>query len=29
LGVIHISQYGDHFGAQMLQLYYDIVNKLI
>jgi hypothetical protein len=29
LGIIHISQDGDHFGAQMLQLYYDIVNKLM
>jgi len=29
LGIIHISQQGDHFGAQMLQLYYDIVNKLM
>jgi len=29
LEIIHISQQGDHFGAQMLQLYYDIVNSLM
>lgn len=29
LSIIHISQQGDHFGAQMLQLYYDIVNNLM
>ena len=29
LGIIHISQQGDHIGAQMLQLYYDIVSKLM
>lgn len=29
LGIIHISQQGDHMGAQMLQLYYDIVSKLM
>lgn len=29
LEIIHISQQGDHFGAQMLQLYYDIVNRLM
>lgn len=29
LSIIRISQDGDHFGAQMLQLYYDIVNKLM
>lgn len=29
LGIIHVSQQGDHFGAQMLQLYYDIVNQLM
>jgi hypothetical protein len=29
LNIIRISQHGDNFGGQMLQLYYDIVNKLM
>lgn len=29
LSIIQISQNGDHFGAQMLQLYYDIVNAFM
>ena len=29
LTIIGISQSGDDFGAHMLQLYYDIVNKLM
>lgn len=29
LNIIRISQQGDNFGSQMLQLYYDIVNKMM